>query len=476
MRSFFRRGAVAIAFLALAAGCTRQAVTPAPLTLTFTCDTNGRIEPCGCFSGQYGGLTRLKQWLDTEPGPRPLLVDVGNAIEGPADYQLMKYRFVQRAYAGMGYAALNVGEREAQLSAAELRELKTSAPVQMISANVLDAATGARIFEPSRIVEHNGRRIAIVGVVDGGRGGDSAGQGVTIEPMNTALEKLLPSLRGQADHMVLLAFADEEALSALAKQFYEFDVILGGKVRQPSQQLLIENRSIILYTTNESKAVGVLKAEMAEPSKLVPKQFDITLLHDHIPQDQALRQENEAYRDLVRKTKLLIDDTDRTRDDEVPGVRASAKYVGSESCATCHAGATAKWRGTAHSQAFTSLSVHNSDADPTCIGCHTVGFGTASGYRREYAGKKLTDVGCESCHGPGSEHVAQRQSGEKVLFKFRPLGEADCTSCHHGEFSRPFKWDAFWPAIQHGKERSAARIPGFSIGGKTGTSQPATPQ
>jgi hypothetical protein len=221
--------------------------------------------------------------------------------------------------------------------------------------------------------------------------------------------------------------------------------------------LLIENRSIILYTTNESKAVGVLQAEMAGPGKLVPKKFDIVLLHDQMPQDQALRTENDAYRALVRQTKLMVDDVARTRPDEVPGVRPAAKYAGTESCATCHAGAAQKWHGTAHAQAFISLASHNSDADPTCIGCHTVGFGTATGYRREYAGKKLTDVGCESCHGPGSEHVAQRQSGEKILFKFRPLGEADCTACHHGEFSRPFKWEYFWPAIKHGKETSVAR-------------------
>lgn len=448
---------IALALVALLAACTPKAQEPAPLGLTFTCDTNGRIEPCGCFTGQYGGLTRLKTWLDSQHGARPLLVDVGNAIEGPADYQLLKYRFVQRAYAGMGFAALNVGEREAQLTATELRELKANAPVPMLSANVLDTATRQPIFDPFRIVEYSGRRIAIVGVVDGSRGADTCGEGLTIEPMNTALERLVPGLRGKADHMVLLAFADEAALSALAKQFYEFDVILGGKVRQPSQQLLIENRSIILYTTNESKAVGVLQAEMAGPSKLVPKQFDITLLNDQIPQNQALRQESEAYRELVRKTKLLIDDPGRTRDDEVPGVRAAARYVGSEACASCHAGATQKWRGTAHAQAFMSLTAHNSDADPTCVSCHTVGFGTASGYRREYAGKKLTDVGCESCHGPGSEHIAQRQSGEKVLFKFRPLGAADCTTCHHGEFSRPFKWEYFWPAIKHGRETSVAQ-------------------
>ncbi|MGA2659693.1 MAG: hypothetical protein ABSH34_19475, partial [Verrucomicrobiota bacterium] len=36
------------------------------LAIYFTCDTRGRLEPCGCFTGQYGGLTRLQTVLDTE--------------------------------------------------------------------------------------------------------------------------------------------------------------------------------------------------------------------------------------------------------------------------------------------------------------------------------------------------------------------------------------------------------------------------
>ena len=32
---------------------------PQPLTLLFTCDVRGRLVPCGCFTGQLGGLTRI---------------------------------------------------------------------------------------------------------------------------------------------------------------------------------------------------------------------------------------------------------------------------------------------------------------------------------------------------------------------------------------------------------------------------------
>ena len=38
------------------------------IDIYFTCDTNGRIEPCGCFTGQYGELTRVSTALKEAPG------------------------------------------------------------------------------------------------------------------------------------------------------------------------------------------------------------------------------------------------------------------------------------------------------------------------------------------------------------------------------------------------------------------------
>ena len=53
--------------------------------------------------------------------------------------------------------------------------------------------------------------------------------------------------------------------------------------------------------------------------------------------------------------------------------------------------------------------------DGECIACHTVGFKHHTGYQDPPPGAtpkqvekhnlKLLDVGCESCHGPGSAHA-----------------------------------------------------------------------
>ena len=52
--------------LLLAAGCGPAPPPSLDLPVYFTCDTRGRLEPCGCFAGQFGGLTRLKTVLDAE--------------------------------------------------------------------------------------------------------------------------------------------------------------------------------------------------------------------------------------------------------------------------------------------------------------------------------------------------------------------------------------------------------------------------
>jgi hypothetical protein len=423
---------------------------PLPLVVHFTCDVRGRLVPCGCFTGQMGGLTRVGTLLDGKPAPGEIRVDVGDAIAGTADYEQIQHRYILRALGELGFDAANIGHREAALSAATLQRIGKGSPVPLISANLLDAATGAPVLATHRIVERAGWKIALIGVLDPKGLGEFLGQGLTVEKIETALGRLIPQLKGKADAIVLLAFADEEMLRKLARDFYEIDLILGGKVSQPAQRLEQENRSQILYVTNQSRALGTFTATLSAPSKLDEPNGDITLVSDRIPQAQRIGTLNREYRDEIRKTKLEIDQPEKLAADLVPGVKANASFVGSASCLACHAGAAQSWQHSQHSKAFASLIASKADADPNCIGCHTVGFGSASGYRREFAAQKFTDVGCESCHGPGGAHIAARQGGLDTG-RMRALGAGDCQKCHHGEFSRPFVWEQFWPAVKHGK-------------------------
>jgi hypothetical protein len=437
---------------ALAACNQKTAPAPADVAVFFISDTRGRLVPCGCFSGQYGGLTRLKTILNGTDAASSIRLDVGDAIRGVEDYNLIEYKYMLQAYAAMRFDALNLGQREAQLSAEQLRSLKQQSPVTLISANLLDEKTGAPVCEPWKIIQRGRFRIALLGVMDSRIPNENLGKGLAVEKIEVTLGKVLPELKQKADAIILVAFTDEPTLSRLAQDFYELDMILGGKVSQPSQKLEKENRSLVLYTANEGRALGVLRAKISGRGKIAPIDHEIRLLEDKIPEDEGIRALADGYRDEIRHARLAVDDPANLQANMVPGVKSAASYVGSQGCVGCHASAAKVWQDSGHAGAMEALVNKKADADPNCLACHTVGFGSPSGYRREFAGRKLADVGCESCHGPGSLHVDQHQNQLPVTFKFRPLGAGDCQNCHFGEFSRPFDWNRFWPHIQHGKE------------------------
>jgi 2',3'-cyclic-nucleotide 2'-phosphodiesterase (5'-nucleotidase family) len=141
------RALLAIGLAGLVAGCSRKAAEPQSLTIQFTADVDGRLVPCGCFTGQLGGLTRIATLFGPADGKDVLRMDVGDAIEGPADYQQIEHRYLLRAFAEMGYAAANIGHREAQLGVTKLRELRSHSTVpaaQRQSARCLNSSTHLR--------------------------------------------------------------------------------------------------------------------------------------------------------------------------------------------------------------------------------------------------------------------------------------------------------------------------------------------
>ncbi len=431
-------------------GCNRPPSGPPPtLDLFFTSQVHGRLTPCGCFSGQFGGVSRLHTALDSLAFTNRFGLDVGNALEGTEDFHRIRHRHLTRTYASLGFVALNAGHVEASLTPANLRQLATNSAVPLISANILDRASGTPVLPPYLIVDRHGVRIAILGVVDPTGFSDPPAEGLAIEKIQTCLARVLPEVRPKADAIILLAHTDESTLTALASEFYELSLVLGGRVSQPAKALQRENRTLVHYTGNEGKSFGFVQLTFPPKSEPQVVHSDIVLLSDRYPENPTVLAAAASYRREIRQSRLDVDLPDRVQADQIPGRRQAPAFAGSDSCRPCHAAAFDVWQRSAHSHAFHSLAQRDADADPACIRCHTVGFGSPGGYRREMARTRLTDVGCESCHGPGGTHVAERQAGTPPNFHFRPLAAGDCTRCHQGEFSRPFNWDRLWPAIRH---------------------------
>ncbi|MFT4901225.1 MAG: hypothetical protein ACI81V_000494 [Lentimonas sp.] len=441
--------------LMLLPGCAREQ-TPEPMRIVLTADIRGRLVPCGCFTGQLGGMTRLFTRLEQTKTLNELRVDAGDALQGVQDFEIMEYERILEAFGMMDFQALNIGAREAELSAAALSRIQSKAQAPLISANLFSQESGQTILPPYIKTKVGGKIVILTGILHP----DSIdptqlGEGLRLDPPELALKALLPKLREQCDLLVLLAFANEDKLRQLAEQFYEPDFILGGDVSQPSGNTRQINQSHVFYVANESRTIGLIDFVAAygkqRPSIRINHARPV-LLDEDILEAETILQIAQAYREEIRVTPLAIDHPESHPVAQVPGIRPLAHYVGTESCTACHLAEHAIWKDTGHAHAWASLKYKKADADPNCIACHSVGFGSESGYRREFEHEKLINVGCESCHGPGSQHVEERTAGGTALQRFRPLAAGDCRTCHYGEFSRPFDWDTFWPRVAHGQQ------------------------
>jgi len=152
---------------------------------------------------------------------------------------------------------------------------------------------------------------------------------------------------------------------------------------------------------------------------------------------------------------------------------AGHELVGAPSCKMCHKAKTGDqwkiWTESAHASAFETLASEEAKkiaadkglGDPqkeeACLKCHTthafLGKDTVVATKNKY--KDSEGVGCEACHGPGSDYKKKKIMVDSEAAKAAGLlmvkEEAHCAKCHNEE-SPTFKGFDFakrWEQIKH---------------------------
>ncbi len=87
-----------------------------------------------------------------------------------------------------------------------------------------------------------------------------------------------------------------------------------------------------------------------------------------------------------------------------------AAYVGSGACQSCHPKEYETWSAQPHARALESLAAKGEAGNADCLACHTTGYEREGGFPAGGGAAEHPDlaaVGCESCHGPGGDHVGE---------------------------------------------------------------------
>jgi len=146
-----------------------------------------------------------------------------------------------------------------------------------------------------------------------------------------------------------------------------------------------------------------------------------------------------------------------------PAFSSKFAYVGVKKCKICHLRIFKSWEQTKMARAMNALrpgvaveakKKHGLDwerdytGDPSCLPCHTTGYGRPGGYAvppeddrgAQRRAESLTGVGCEACHGPGDVYIKTFKEIQKTrrpysVEELRKVGlvvpaDTHCRRCH----------------------------------------------
>ena len=261
---------IAATTVALLAGC---ALTPAPraplkLTVLHTNDHHGRFWPNS--DGEYG-LAARKTLIDriraevAAAGGHVLLLDGGDINTGVPESDLQDAEPDFKGMNLLGYDASAIGNHEFDKPLAVLEKQRQWARFPLLAANIYNKTTGQRLYEPYRVFERGGYRIAVMGLTtDDTHKMVMPANIVNVEFRKPAEEaaKLLPELRGagRAD-MVIAAthmghYTDgRSGVNApgdveMARAVKGLDLIVGGHSQNPVC-MSAENKRVDAYVPGQ---------------------------------------------------------------------------------------------------------------------------------------------------------------------------------------------------------------------------------
>jgi 5'-nucleotidase len=189
-----------------------------------------------------------------------LLVDAGDWCQGTPEGSVEDGLGFARALSKLGYDAMCVGNHEFDRGLLNLKRTITEGGLPAVCANLDDRATEERVdwVAPYRVVERDGLRIGIVGLVTPATPEITHRDAQTIAFVSPAraLTRARTELAGRVDWILPITHLGVELDRALAKAHPDLSLIVGGHSHTYLKEGVREGDTRIVQTGSKASAVG----------------------------------------------------------------------------------------------------------------------------------------------------------------------------------------------------------------------------
>jgi len=411
------------------------------LSIIYSGNLDGELEPCGCSAeGNFGGIKRratlLQQLRETTPGL--LAISAGGLLSANGPGDRLKGEYILKGFVQLNYDA--VGVQWSDLAYGPDFAANASLP-WVLSNSASEKGTKKAPFSMSRVISRGKQRIRFFSWLD-----------VTASPLQKMQgQHSLTDASPKEFHAALRKAKENSELNVVSttlnsKQFAEqigldnIDVLIEGAGYEVYGEARRENHTLVVQPGSRGMRLGRLDLTLKE-GRITDWQHAVLPMPDSIVDAPQLQEWYDEYNAEVKADYLQrVEARKKQQSGQSP-------FVGEAVCQACHEKEHKIWFDSQHAIAYESLENVDKAFDPACIQCHTVGFDQPGGFFDMNVTGHLMGVQCESCHGAGRAHV--EAAGSKALPNTDWPKEKTCAQCHTQPHSPGFDFGRYWPKIAH---------------------------
>lgn len=321
--------AVALLGLVPAVPCP-AAETAAPaaagrqVTILYTNDFHSAIDPIPAYwlpgSPRLGGAAQLATLANRmREKERPaFLLDAGDVFTGTFSF-LSKGESLMEMMAAMRYDALGIGNHEFDYGSAVFEPLMWRARFPVLGANIYYRGTKHRWARPWTVVERDGVKVGVIGVIGKDAASVTVPSGVASLDFGDPAEAVaegVAALKGKVDLIVVLAHQgktgpmqtdaearpdvqrDVDADIALAGAVPGVDVLIGGHAHHGIESPIVHPKTgtLIVQTYGYGTRLGWLRLTLKDGKVVSHEGKLLVVKSDELPPDPAVVAALEPYR------------------------------------------------------------------------------------------------------------------------------------------------------------------------------------